>query len=97
MDMYEEYRKADAKKKRRKTVLVFCAVLLVLMLIPIRHKYKDGGTVAWKSILYSVYDMHADAGIEAETGKNLYTVGTRIELLGFTVLDNTHDAPDPEK
>ena len=97
MDMYEKYRKADAKKKRRKIILIVCAVLLILMLIPIRYHAKDGGTVEWRAIIYSVYDMHADAGIEAETGKNLYTVGTRIELLGFTVLDNTHDAPDPEK
>ena len=94
MDMYEKYRKADAKKKRRKIILIVCAVVLVLMLIPIRYHVKDGGTVEWRAILYTVSDMHCDAGVDKKTGENLYTVGTRIKLLGFTVFDNTHDAPD---
>ena len=94
MDMHEKYRKADAKKKRRKIIIIVCAVLLILMLIPIRYHVKDGGTVEWRAILYTVSDMHSIAGIDEETGESLYTVGTRIKLLGFTVFDNTHNAPD---
>lgn len=42
-------RKRD-KKKRKK---LFILLLLLVLLCPITYRYKDGGTVSYKAILYS--------------------------------------------
>lgn len=44
--------------KKRVLIPVICAVLLILMCIPIKYTYKDGGTVSYKAILYSYTDYH---------------------------------------
>lgn len=43
------------KKAKWKRIL---AVLLILSCIPIPYRYKDGGTVAYKAVLYSYTKYH---------------------------------------
>lgn len=47
-------RKSD-KKKRKK---LFILLLLLVLLCPITYRYKDGGTVSYKAILYSYTKYH---------------------------------------
>lgn len=44
--------------KKKYLIPLICVVLLILMCVPIKHTYKDGGTVSYKAILYSNTDYH---------------------------------------
>lgn len=42
------------KKKKKKKVVILCSLLLlIVMCFPIKYRYKDGGTVSYRAILYS--------------------------------------------
>jgi len=46
-------------KGKKKLLLVTSICLLIAMLcIPIKYNYKDGGTVAYKAVLYSYTKYH---------------------------------------
>ena len=62
-----------------KVIIVVCVLLIALLLFPVRHQYKDGGSVHYDAIAYDVYDMHRISD-EGETFG--YTVG-------FEVFNNT--------
>ena len=69
-----------------KVIIVVCVLLLVLLLFPARHQYKDGGSVHYDAIAYDVYDMHRISDEGEAWG---YTVGTIVEIFGFEVFNNT--------
>ena len=46
-------------------------------------RYKDGGTIKFKAILYSITNYHAFRATEG------YDTGIEIEILGITVYKNT--------
>ena len=79
-----------------KRILVILLVLvLAVLLFPMRLQAKDGGTVVYKSILYTVHDMHKISDVYSEDGsvEHGYTVGTVIKILGFEIFDNTRWVP----
>ena len=43
--------------KKRKRLIILCLILLILC-IPIKYNYKDGGTVSYRAILYSYMKYH---------------------------------------
>ncbi len=70
------------KKKLIRNLIIIIA--LIVLLFPIPLHYKDGGTVEYKALVYSVTDYHA---INTEDGE--YLVGQTIEIFGITIFDNT--------
>lgn len=78
------------KKKKRVIWIVAAAVLtLAVLCIPIRFSGKDGGTVRYHAILYTIRHAHS---MEAETtdGEPAFLVGTTVEILGKEVCDGTY-------
>ena len=77
-----------------KRIFVILLILAVL-LFPMRLQAKDGGTVVYKSILYTVHDMHAISDVYSEDGsvEHGYLVGTVIKILGVEIFDNTRWVP----
>ena len=69
-----------------KLIILVCVLLIGLLLFPVRHQYKDGGSVHYDAVAYDVYDMHR-ISTEGETFG--YTVGTIVEIFGFEVFNNT--------
>lgn len=59
----------------------------MICLIPIPYRYKDGGTVKYKAVLYQVMDYHA-LDDRYESG---YYEGVVVKILGFEVYNNTPD------
>lgn len=43
-------------KKKRKNLLIL--LIILILCFPIRYRYKDGGTVSYKAILYSYTIYH---------------------------------------
>ena len=77
-----------------KRIFVILFILAVL-LFPMRLQAKDGGTVVYKAVLYTVRDMHAISDVYSEDGsvEHGYIVGTVIKILGFEIFDNTRWVP----
>ncbi len=80
---------------KKKILKVICWILVALvLLVPIPVHYKDGGTVSYNAILYSVTKVHSitssrysDDG-ELEVG---YAIGTRVRVLIFPVYDDVKE------
>lgn len=69
---------------KRKFVLLLVVVFMVIMLLPQRITLKDGGSVVYKSPVYSVYKLHRIINIEG-----VYLNGTEVEIFGIMVYKNT--------
>ncbi|MCR4649252.1 MAG: hypothetical protein K5776_09260 [Lachnospiraceae bacterium] len=71
------------KKKTIITLIILLILLLALlvMCIPRIRRYKDGGTVEYKAILYSVQKVHS-------ISYGSYAEGTKIRILFWTVYDD---------
>ena len=69
---------------KKKVIVTMLIVLLIILLCPIPMRLKDGGTVKYQAILYSVSDVHRLAP-STESG---YEEGYVIEMLGMQVFNN---------
>lgn len=66
--------------KRRKRLIILCLALLI-MCIPIKYNYKDGGTVSYRAILYSYTKYH-------RLIDDSYYTGTEFLIFPFNFLKN---------
>lgn len=86
----------------KKAIIIILILVALILLFPIRGQFKDGGSVEYRAILYTVYDVHSGYG-GPDTGMH-YVEGTIVEILGHQVYNNTTphianfgDHPDFEK
>ena len=75
----------------RKKALILLILIFIAFLIPMKIQYKDGGTVEYKAVLYSVINLHQLTSQNYRTGT---TQGTEIRILFWTVYDNSEFVPD---
>lgn len=73
--------------KRKIAIAVIIAVVLAILLFPIRIVYKDGGSIKYKALIYSVTKYHRLPPLGAED----YLEGWKIELFGITLRDDLAD------
>ena len=78
------------KKPRRKAWILLIAVVIA-MLIPMRTQYKDGGTVTYRAVLYSVTKRHALAVENHRTGVR---TGTEVRVLFWEVYNDVEFVPN---
>ena len=69
---------------KNKTKIVFLSILLVF-LIPIPHYVKDGGTIEYKGILYSVSKVHR---LTSSLFPEKYEEGLIVKILGIEIFNN---------
>lgn len=71
--------------KKKNIVIIAIIVLLVILLFPIRMNLKDGGSVKYKALLYTITDYH-------KLEKNgTYIDGIGIEILGVEIINTTDE------
>ena len=69
---------------KKKIIMAICIFVVIALLIPIPMRMKDGGTVKYQAVLYSVSDVHRLAP-STESG---YEDGIIVEILGLQVFNN---------
>ncbi len=76
---------------KKKIIIAALVLLLAVLLIPLRYQYKDGGSVEYKAVLYSVYKEHSMA-----IDPDCYNIGTVVTILGFEVYNDVqNNVPSP--
>ncbi len=77
-------------KSKKKIALIVVIVLAIIMLFPIPLHLKDGGSVEYKALLYTITDVkRLNPAIEEDNGNGkLYLEGITIEILGMEVYNN---------
>ena len=66
-------------------IITICVLLAIVLLVPIPLRLKDGGTVVYRAVLYSIEDVHR-LDHNSESG---YIEGIVINVLGFEIYNNT--------
>ncbi len=74
------------KQNKPLTAILIC--ILILLLIPIRTQYEDGGSIGYKAALYEVIKLHELGGND---DTNPYIEGIEIKILGIPVYRNTNE------
>lgn len=71
---------------KKKVIIGLCILLVIILLIPIPMRLKDGGTVVYNAILYQVEVVRR---IDPEaTSEDDYLEGTIIKILGIEVYND---------
>ena len=73
---------------KKKKVIVMMTLLLIVLLFPVPLRMKDGGTVKYQAIIYSISDVHQ---LTEPTG---YKEGLIIEILGIEIYNNVDTKAD---
>ena len=74
---------------KKKIIIAIAIVIAVVLLFPIPLRLKDGGTVKYQAILYSVSDVHRLAPTDNDVG---YEECIIIEIFGIEVFNNVTPA-----
>lgn len=74
--------------KKKNIIIIAIIVVLIILLFPIPNKLKDGGTVEYKALLYTITDYH-----KITPGKNEkeYLEGVKLEILGFEIFNSLEE------
>ena len=76
---------------KKKVMMLVLIIIGLILLFPIPMHLKDGGSVEYKALLYSITKYHKLAPIEE--GKDMkYIDGIGIELLGKEIYHNTNES-----
>ncbi len=74
------------KNMKKKVIIGICTLLVIVLLIPIPMRLKDGGTVVYNAILYRVEKVHR---LDTEFTEEVdYLEGTIVKVLGIEVYND---------
>ena len=71
---------------KKKVMIGICVLLVIVLLVPIPMRLKDGGTVVYHAVLYQVEDVHRLAAVD--TAEDEYLEGMIVRILGMEVYNN---------
>lgn len=78
---------------KKKALIIIAILIAAILLVPIPFRLKDGGSVEYKAILYTVKAVHQiNPDIEQP-----YIEGTIIKILGVEVFNNTKSSQEKEQ
>ena len=73
---------------KKKAIIIVCVLLAIVLLFPIPMRLRDGGTIQYKAILYTVSDVHSLATVEEQEAGKEFNEGIIIEILGFEIFNS---------
>ena len=85
---------------KKKIVIGIVVFVMLVLLIPIRLQMKDGGSVQYKAVLYSVTKYHQITmewdDKNEEVADSGYRVGWGVEILGLEIFNNVKYVSDAD-
>ena len=75
---------------KKKAILIMAVLLAIVLFFPIPLRLRDGGTIQYKAILYTVSDVHSLATVEDQEAGKEFNEGIIIEILGFEIVNNVN-------
>ena len=75
---------------KKKLIIILIIIIGLILLIPIPIKLRDGGSIEYRAILYSITKYHCLAPIE-ENGEEQYIDGLGIKILGMEIYNSTKE------
>ena len=69
----------------KKLLAGICIVLVLMLLIPVPMRLKDGGSLEYKAMLYTVTDVHRIRPTPSSVWEENFEEGIIIEILGREV------------
>lgn len=72
---------------KKKIILFIVIIAILVLLVPIPFKLKDGGSIEFKTLLYTITKYHR-LDMESETG---FQDGLGIKILGMEVYNNLNE------
>ncbi len=75
-------------KNMKILIIAVIIFILVLLLIPTKTKYEDGGSIGYRAALYEVIKLHELGGND---DTKPYIEGIEIKILGMTIYRNTNE------
>ena len=76
---------------KKKIIIAISIIFAVILLIPLPMRLKDGGTVKYQAILYSISDVHRLGATENDV---TLETGIIVEILGLEVFNNVATATE---
>lgn len=73
--------------KRKNLVIIGIMILLVILLFPIPIKLKDGGSVKYKALFYTITNYHR---LAPEGSNTEYIDGIAVEILGLEIMNTAN-------
>ncbi|MDE6832858.1 MAG: hypothetical protein K2J39_01215 [Ruminococcus sp.] len=71
---------------KKKLKIIIPLIIAIILLVPVKEHYKDGGTVKYNAVLWSVTKHH---GMTYDSAGNAgYNTGTTVRILCFEVYSN---------
>lgn len=79
------------KKKTRIIIIIAVTVILLILFVPARIHIRDGGSIRYQALVYSVtrYNRYCEALGEDGLPTSFWLNGWGIEILGFTLYDDS--------
>lgn len=68
---------------KKKLKIIISLIIALLLLVPVKEYYKDGGTIKYNAVLWSV-TKHNGMTFDSD-GNHGYNTGTTIRILCFKV------------
>lgn len=69
---------------KKKVIIGVFILLAIIILFPVPLRLKDGGTIKYQAILYSVSDVHS----LVLGSEDAYHEGIIVEILGMEIYNN---------
>ena len=76
---------------KKKIIITFVVIILLVLLFPIRNQLKDGGTIEYKALVYKISKVKRltiEEKEEEDKKTKEYEQGIIIEILGFEIYNN---------
>lgn len=76
---------------KKKVIILIIVIVALILLLPIPMHLKDGGSVEYKALLYTITKYHKLAPVEEGTDIK-YIDGVGIKILGKEIYNNTNES-----
>ena len=71
---------------KKKLKIIIPVIIAIILLVPVKERVKDGGTVKYNAVLWGVTKHH---GMTYDSAGNAgYNTGTTVRILWFKVYSN---------